>query len=288
MTGDWHLPLVITGGGVIGLGLAMLAFELLPTAPALGPALKRLHQQPAAAGRIGVASASAASGFGRYLRVPHRDLALLGKTAEQYTSTILLSGLIGLLLPPLCVFVVSMIGLSLPFVVPVAGGIASAILFMVIAHRDVIAKADKARGEFLRAICTYLDLVSLQLAAAHGPVQSLEQAARLCEGWVFDRIRGALARAQMQMRSPWQELRELAEEIGIPQLGDVGAIMQASGSEGAQVHQTLLEQAASLRNQLRTDALARAEAVTGRLDIPGAALVFVLVLFVIYPFVVRV
>jgi hypothetical protein len=49
----------------------------------------------------------------------------------------------------------------------------------------------------------------------------------------------------------------------------------------------LRQQADSLRDQLRTDALARAEAVTGRLDVPGAALVFVLVAFVLYPFMTR-
>jgi hypothetical protein len=63
--------------------------------------------------------------------------------------------------------------------------------------------------------------------------------------------------------------------------------MQSSGTEGAQVQDTLRQQADSLRDQLRTDALARAEAVTGRLDVPGAALVFVLVGFVLYPFMTR-
>ena len=118
--------------------------------------------------------------------------------------------------------------------------------------------------------------MALQLSAAHGPVQSLERAAAVCDGWVFDRIRESLRIAQMQMHSPWDELRELAEKIGIPELGDVGAIMRSSGSEGAQVHETLRSRADSLRDQIRTDNLARAEGVTSRLDIPGSLLVFVL------------
>ncbi|NHW87668.1 type II secretion system F family protein, partial [Escherichia coli] len=87
---------------------------------------------------------------------------------------------------------------------------------------------------------------------AHGPVQSLERAAAICEGWVFDRISEALRMAQMQMHSPWDELRDLADRIGIPELGDVGAIMRSSGSEGAQVHETLRSRADSLRDQIRT------------------------------------
>ena len=129
--------------------------------------------------------------------------------------------------------------------------------------------------------------MALQLSAAHGPVQSLERAAAVCDGWVFDRIQESLRIAQMQMHSPWDELRDLADKIGIPELGDVGAIMRSSGSEGAQVHETLRSRADSLRDQIRTDNLARAEGVTSRLDIPGSLLVFVLLGFVVYPFLAR-
>jgi hypothetical protein len=54
------------------------------------------------------------------------------------------------------------------------------------------------------------------------------------------------------------------------------------------VHDSLRGRADSLRDQIRTDNLARAEAVTSRLDVPGALLVFVLVGFVLYPFVARI
>ena len=118
-------------------------------------------------------------------------------------------------------------GWRLPVVLPVAAGLGLAFLAALLAHRDVLARATRARREFARAVCTYLDLVALQLAAAHGPVQALEQAAAVCDGWVFERIRDSLRIAQLQMHAPWAELRELAEEIGVPELGDVGAIMQS-------------------------------------------------------------
>jgi len=222
------------------------------------------------------------------VRVPQRDLTLLGRTREQYVLSLLLSGLIGLATPPVAGLVLAAAGVSLPFVIPAAAGLVFAGLFVFVAHRDVLDKAAKARAEFVRAVCTYLDLVALQLAAAHGPVQALEQAATVCDGWVFARIREALLRAQLQMRFPWAELRVMSQEIGVAELGDVGAIMQSSGSEGAQVQQTLREQADSLRDQIRTSDLAKAESITSRLDIPGAALVFVLVLFVLYPFMTRI
>ncbi|GIJ79413.1 Type II secretion system (T2SS), protein F [Micromonospora phaseoli] len=283
-----HLTLAVVAGATVGLGLFLVVRELVPATPALGPALRRLHQPPGAA-RTATANRRLEwlTELARWLRPPHRQLALLDRTPEQYALSLLLSALIGLSAPALLSVTLLAVGISLPLAVPVLGSLGLALLCALVAHRAVLTRADAARDEFRQAVCTYLDLVALQLSAAHGPVQSLERAAAICEGWVFDRISEALRMAQMQMHSPWDELRDLADRIGIPELGDVGAIMRSSGSEGAQVHETLRSRADSLRDQIRTDNLARAEGVTSRLDIPGALLVFVLLGFAIYPFLAR-
>ncbi len=54
------------------------------------------------------------------------------------------------------------------------------------------------------------------------------------------------------------------------------------------MHDTLRSRADALRDQIRTEALARAEGVTSRLDIPGALLVFILLGFILFPFMARV
>ncbi|MET8352917.1 type II secretion system F family protein [Micromonospora sp. NPDC005206] len=283
---NWHLAIAVCGGAAVGLGLFLVVRELVPATPALGPALRRLHQ-PAGTGRVAAPASRQLdwlTGLARWLRPPHRQLALIGQTSEQYA----LSALIGLAVPTLLGVALFVLGISLPLVVPVLGSLGMALIAGLLAHRSVLAKADAARDEFRQAVCTYLDLVALQLSAAHGPVQSLERAAAVCDGWVFDRIQESLRIAQMQMHAPWDELRDLVDKIGIPELGDVGAIMRSSGSEGAQVHETLRSRADSLRDQIRTDNLARAEGVTSKLDIPGALLVFVLLGFVVYPFIARV
>ncbi|MFI7578717.1 type II secretion system F family protein [Micromonospora sp. NPDC049497] len=285
---NWHLAIAVVGGAAVGLGVFLVVRELVPATPALGPALRRLHQPP---GTAAVAPAARQpewlTGLSRWLRPPHRQLALIDQTPERYALSLLLSGLIGLAAPTLLGVTLLAVGVRLPVVVPVLGSLGLALVCALSAHRSVITRADRARDEFRAAICTYLDLVALQLSAAHGPVQSLERAAAVCDGWVFERIREALRIAQMQMHSPWDELRDLADRIGIPELGDVGAIMRSAGSEGAQVHETLRSRADSLRDQIRTDNLTRAEGVTSRLDIPGSLLVFVLLGFVIYPFIAR-
>nr|MDT0661196.1 type II secretion system F family protein [Micromonospora sp. DSM 115978] len=289
---NWHLALSVIAGSTVGLGLFLLVREALPATPALGPALRRLHPP------IGPTTARSSvgaggdldwlSGLARWLRPPRRQLALIGRTPEQYALSLVLSGLVGLAAPVIATTLVYVAGHRPPVVVPAVAGLGLGLLAMFVAHRDVLRKAEVARREFSAAVCTYLDLVALQLSAAHGPVQALERAAAVCDGWVFERIREALRLAQLQMHSPWDELRDLAEKIGVPELGDVGAIMQSSGTEGAQVHDTLRGRADSLRDQIRTDNLARAEAVTSRLDIPGSLLVFVLIGFVIYPFLARI
>jgi tight adherence protein C len=286
-----QLTVSVLSGASIGLGVFLLVREALPATPALGPALRRLHQPAGPSRTVGSAPSAGRSewvtGAARWLRPPHRQLALIDQTPEQYTLSLLLSGLIGLGTPALATAILALGGIHPPFAVPVIGAFGFAFAAMLLAHRSVISKAERAREEFRQSICTYLDLVALQLTAAHGPVQALERAAEICDGWVFERIREALRMAQLQMHAPWDELRELSERIGVVELGDVGAIMQSSGTEGAQVHETLRSRADSLRDQIRTDNLARAEAVTSRLDIPGALLVFVLIGFILYPFMAR-
>lgn len=288
---NWHLAISVLGGAAVGLGLFLLVREAMPATPALGPALRRLHQPPGLTrprARSGVRDLDWLTGLTRWVRPPHRQLALLGRTPEQYTLSLVLSGLVGLATPAVSSAILFLGGVRPPVVVPTVGSLGFALLAVLLAHRNVLVRAERARREFSQAVCAYLDLVALQLAAAHGPVQALERAAGVCDGWVFERIREALRIAQLQMHSPWAELRDLAEKIGIPELGDVGAIMQSSGTEGAQVHDSLRSRADSLRDQIRTDNLARAETITSRLDVPGALLVFVLVGFVLYPFVARI
>ncbi|WCN84480.1 type II secretion system F family protein [Micromonospora sp. LH3U1] len=287
---NWQLAIAVCGGAGIGFGVFLVIRELVPATPALGPALRRLHQ-PAGTGRVAAPTSRRLdwlTGMSRWLRPPHRQLALIGQTPEQYALSVLLSALIGLATPTMLGVALLVLGVSFPLAVPVLGSLGLALLGGLLAHRAVLTKAASARDEFRQAVCTYLDLVALQLSAAHGPVQSLERAAAVCDGWVFDRLQESLRIAQMQMHAPWDELRDLADKIGIPELGDVGAIMRSSGSEGAQVHETLRSRADSLRDQIRTDNLARAEGVTSKLDIPGALLVFVLLGFVVYPFIARV
>ncbi|MPZ27669.1 MAG: secretion system protein [Micromonosporaceae bacterium] len=279
------IPVAVGAGGLFGLGVFLLIWRVLPATPVPGRALLRLH--PEALGALG-GVASPRPWWQRLWRPPTRELTLLGRTTSHYWTSVGLSALIGFGAPVVLGALFLTAGRGIPFVIPVGAALGLAALAAFSAHYDVISKAAKARYEFRRAVCSYLDLVSLELAAGHGPVAALERACTGVDGWVFQRLRETLLRAQLQLHQPWDELRELARTIDVPELGDVGDIVQAAGADGAVVHETLLARAESLRDQIRVEALARAKAVTTKLDIPGAALLLVLAVFIIYPLMARI
>jgi tight adherence protein C len=286
------MDLILVGSLLVGAlaatGVLILVNELLPATPALGPALYRLHPDmpKSAPGRTRVAQ--------RVLRrfpVPYESLALLGQPPSRYFATLAGAAAVGLAFPVVVGFLFASSGRQLPPLMLALGGLLSLLLagvFALVAHSDVQFRARRIRREFRTVVAVYLSLVAMERGAGHGTVESLERAAEVGDGWVMQRIRAALLRARAHHRPPWEELTQLGAEIGVPELSDVGQIMQTSGQSGAQVNRTLLERADSLRDQIRAEALARAESTTGKLEIPGAVLLFILAAFVIYPITQRV
>ncbi|MBQ1076763.1 type II secretion system F family protein [Micromonospora sp. C31] len=277
-----YLTAMVVAGAMTGLGVFLLVVQLIPAPPALGPALRRLHPLTTASN-----SPAGISWLRRRLSVPHADLRLLDRSTDQYFLTLGLSALFCLILPALITVVVAVLRLPIPVFIPAGGSLAAALAGAALAHREVVSKAAVARAEFTRAMCTYLDLAAHQVLGGHGPVESLDRAASVCHGWVFARIREALLSAQLQLRPPWDELKVLARDIEVIELGDLADIMRTAGSEGANVHQTLRARADSMRDRIRTEALAQAELRTNKLDIPAAALILVLLVLIGYPFMAR-
>jgi tight adherence protein C len=272
----------VLGGCVAGAGIGLLFVGLLPAAPALGPALDRLY--PATRRDT---SQSLLGWVRRRIQVPRADLAILGRTPEGYVVSLITTGLVALLLPVIVTVFAVLLGLEVTPLIPIGAVLLCAVFGVMVAHQDVVSKARNAREEFVRGMCTYLDLAATQVRGGHGPMESLERAVEICHGWVFDHIRGALMRANLQLTPPWNELKRLSLELNIVELGDLADIMRSAASEGAQVYQTLRAKADSLRDHIRTQQLEKAEVRTNKLDIPAAALILVLLVLMIYPFMIR-
>jgi Flp pilus assembly protein TadB len=275
----------MAAGGATALGLCWLVWQLAARTPAVRPALRRLH--PEGVGPRAVATGWWGGWAGRLWRPPARELALLGRSHRQYATSLAVSAAVGAGCAVLLAASLSLAGLTGPPVIPAGVALGVTALSAWGAHHDVMVKARRARHEFRAAVCSYLDLTALELAAGHGPVAALERACDQVEGWVFDRLRETLLRSQLQLHQPWDDLRALAESIDVPELGDVGDIVAVAGADGAVVHETLLARAESLRDQIRTEALARAKSVTAQLDIPGALLLMIIAMFALYPLLAR-
>ncbi len=267
-------------GAAAATGTLLLARELVPAPPALGPALQRLYPQWQAGRR------PAGMPAGR-LPVPDQSLALLGRTRHQYLTALAVGGLAGLALPVLLTVMAAAGGRAQASAALAAGGVATgavtAALGALVVHLEVLSRARRARRQFRPVVATYLSLVAMERAAGHGSVESLERAAQVGDGPAVRHIRRALQRARAHHRPPWEELEEVATHLGVPELADVGQIMHSSGLAGAQVHRTLLQRAQALRDQVRTELLAEAERTTTKLEIPGVLLLFLLVAFFLYP-----
>ncbi|MEU1812972.1 type II secretion system F family protein [Micromonospora aurantiaca (nom. illeg.)] len=279
-------------GALAGLGVYLVIRGMLPTVPALGPALQRMHPpqitvSTPAPGPDSQIGQWVAARFGARLRPPHQELQLIGQSVERYAAEKASYAALGLLFPPLLSLMLLMFGLAIPIAIPAAASLGLAILLFLLVDVSIRQKAAAAREEFVRAVAAYLDLVALERAASHGPVESLERAARVSDSWVFLRIQAALDAARFASLPPWDGLSQVADEIGVPELGDVGDIMRLSGTEGAQVYQTLVSRARSLRVALRTKEQDRANTATTWLYVPTSLTVLVLFILAGYPFLVR-
>ena len=278
------IMVILTGGG-LGLGLALILRGWAPGAPALGPALRQLQATTSAPGPA--TTPRSLGPLGRWLRVPHQELALIGRTPERHRTEQIAAALAGVAFPPVFSLLLATAGLRMGLVVPAVAGLVLAVLLVLLVDVSVRQRATDARAEFSRHVAVYLDLIALELAASRGPTEALERAAAVGGGWVSQRIRETLQNSRLRLEPPWVGLNQVAAEIGVTDLGDVGDIMTLVGDEGAQVYDSLRSRAESLRAAILAKEEARANTATTVLYIPTSLLVFVLFIIAAYPFLIR-
>ncbi|MFF8771133.1 hypothetical protein [Kitasatospora sp. NPDC015120] len=282
-------PWSVLAGAVAAGGVAMLIAELRPAPPDLGQALDRLHRTPADRtpdpderprwfDRIGERSVTL-----RGVRVPERELALIGRTPARFMAHKLLFALLGLVLPPYLVVAALLLDIDLPFALPLVVGPLLAGLLWFVPDGIVRGEAKEARVEYLHGIAAYLELVAMERAADLGPAEALRRAAAVGRGAVFRRIRDALDRAATDRLPPWAGLDALAVELGLTPLQDLADIMRISGTDGAAVYDTLRARAKGLRGELMAEDLARANADSERMVAPGSALTMLMTVLIIFP-----
>ncbi|MEV6332852.1 hypothetical protein [Streptomyces sp. NPDC051909] len=287
---------LIVCGAAVGAGAALLAGELLPSAPRLGPALRRLDPpapRPGQQSDIRRTSPLGGAWAGRLAermpgRLPRADLDLLAQSTEQFVTNKVALALLGLLVPLVPAIGWVLMGLSVPLFLPAIAGVLLAPVLWFVPDWAVKSEAAKARTEFAHAAAAWMDLVATRMASNVAADQALEDAARIGQGWAFARIQEALLRARTEKSSPWQALDDLGVQLNLQVLTDVADIMRLSSDDGASVYDTLRNRAKSLTGELLTAEAARANADSEKLHTPAALLAVIAMIAMAFPAVLNI
>jgi Flp pilus assembly protein TadB len=291
------VPLIL--GLTVGVGAIASVRLLFPSPPPLQASIDRLHRRNQLAR---ITSSEQRDGLtellGQKLGAPlsrllprvglrfdalESDLGLVGRSLEQHLAQKVLLGLFGLSLPVLVVLSWAMIGLSVPIVVPGAGGFVLGLVLFFAPDLAVRSEADERRKAFKHALGSFLDLVVISLAGGAGVESALRDAAGIGRGWAYAQLQRALEVTALTGETPWAALARLGEEVGVSELVELSATVSLAGTEGARVRDSLAVKATSLRQHALARSESEAESTTEKMALPIALLFLGFLILIGYP-----
>ncbi|MGJ3224017.1 type II secretion system F family protein [Micromonospora aurantiaca (nom. illeg.)] len=289
---------IVLGAGT-GLGLALLVAFAIPPRLSLAQAFAALHPPATgltvAARPIIPAQASARmTSVGKpfvpllaRLGLPRAsvraDLGICGRDAGRHLAEQAAIALLGFLLPPAFVALVTLGGTPIGWHLPVWSSLILGALGMFVPDLALAAEAAKRRAELRNAVAAMLDLVVISLAGGAGVEQALRDATDDAEGWAQAALRQAVEAAHLRRRPPWQTLGELGETAGLTALAELSAALSMAGSEGARIKATLSARSAALMTHQLAEAEAAAASATERMVLPLVCLLGGFMIFLVFP-----
>ncbi|MFD0509311.1 type II secretion system F family protein [Streptomyces chiangmaiensis] len=286
---------VVLPAAAAGLMIGLAVRAAMPTKPDLASALDRLDARhftspmpvaapPGARGLPEKVGARLLDEFGLRIRLPLSDLNLLRISPAEHLGKRVLFALYGLLAPQLLQALLALAGTPFPFAIPACVSLLLGALFWFSPGRDVKREAAAARLIVRHAAASYLERVALARVANSGAAQALTQTAEVGDGWIFQRMRTVFDHAELAGITPWDALKQLGEELDIPELTRPADTLALAG-EGAAVYTTLQAQARQLRVALLTDAKAQANEASAAMVLPVTLGVILMLAFVMIPIV---
>ncbi|HWG61954.1 MAG TPA: type II secretion system F family protein [Streptosporangiaceae bacterium] len=290
-------------GGLTGLGVFLLIFALMPrrvslarqieafdaARPSMSPGARRAigagDGESEIGQRLGKALAAFCAEQGWEFPSLRANLSLIGKSLESFLVTKVLLGLLGFLLGPILLVLLSVAGIHLPFVFPLWLGLALAAIFFLLPDLEVKQKSDARRRDFRHAIGAFLDLVSMNLAGGRGVPEALMAASEIGSGWALWRIKDALASARITGQTPWQALGLLGEEVRVAELRDLASALSLVADDGAKVRESLSARAVSLRRKELADLAGQAGEKSQSMLVAQMLLCAGFLVFLTYPVV---
>src|SRR5690606_481101 len=250
--------LIIAAGLAVGGGWYLLIRQLLPSRPALQPALERLNSAPTPIPdlppgapleqRLGARAQPLLEGRITALTLTTAaDLAIVGKARSTLLGERLIASAAGLVVAPLAGMVLSLGGVGVGYLLPGAASLALGVLGWLLPDLLLREQASKARAEAAAAASAFMDLVAIARTAGDAANESMVRSARISGNPTFHRIAEVLQQAAWSGITLSQALVELRDEWAVPELGDIADIMRLT-SAGGQVIETLRERARTLRD----------------------------------------
>ena len=293
---------LLCGAGV-GTGLFLVVRGIAPPRPSLAEALAQLRSTPEPPALV---VAQDSGGFAHQVGRPlaevliragagvviwprvRRDLAVLGRSTERHLAEKVTLAIVGLVLVPACVALLTLAGTTLPLALPLWGALVCAVAGFVLPDLGIHAEAEARRRDFRHALGSFLDLVVIALAGGGGVETALADAASVGEGWAFEELRHSHDAARLVRDTPWSALERLGNELGVVELGELAASVGLAGAEGAKVRASLGAKAASLRSHQLAEAETTAQAATEKMSLPVVLLFAGFLCFIGYPAIERV
>jgi Flp pilus assembly protein TadB len=295
--------LALLGGALVIGGLCALVLAFVPRAPRLSDALAVLTDDPevsAARARVqrddlglsGSRSDRLGGWLYRVTPIPLterqlQDLKVKDKGVAEFFADKFVLALIGLATPTLLVVLVGWSLGSLPVAVPVLVALAGLVLGYFVPDLQLRGSATHRRQDAGHALLTYIDLVTLERLANASATQALHNAAGVSEVPLFVRIRRSLERAQLEQQSPYAELRRLADQLKLPELGDLVDVMQLDEA-GASLAGALRARVRELRNAHLAKEQQEADAVSESMTVFMAVPALIFGLFFMVPPLLRI
>lgn len=288
-------------GAMIGLGVVLIVRGLVPPRTDLAVAVGRWEVARRHATRTtGTVGPGLRERIGRWVgdelakrgtEIPatlRGDLAITGRSREAHFTGLLVTALVGLLIPAGLGVFAALLGLGLGFTVPLLAGIVVAGVLVAATSRQVHVEAEARRDELRRALGTYLDLVSMSLAGGRGVTEALPTSAAIGTGWAFELIGDTVTSARRRGITPWAALGDLGAEYGLQELTDLSAALGLVGDSGAKVRQSLGARAGTLRRRQLADARAEADQGDDDMRITQIVLAIGFLIFIGYPAVMNI
>ena len=284
---------VCASGILFGGGVYLAVTGLFPARPPLHEALGRLGQPkpapPPTTGSpdsIDVRVGRIARRFGVIdkLLVPMRaDLRIMHRTGDEQAALIATYAFLGFAFAPVVALGGRLVGLPIPWVIPMWLSLGGAALGVLLAVKEVKPVAQKRRRAFSHALSAFCDVCGMSLAAGRGVESSIEAAAHAGTGWPFVEIQSALRAGYVRGETPWDALARLGNEADLTDLTEFAAAISLAGEGGAAIKELVGSKARTIRDRLTSEVERTAASTTERMGIPATFLLLGFIVFLGFP-----